>query len=79
MPDEKDKLDERARQLQELIDAPELPKPSSPHAFVQELIDADDLPEPTSPHAFVQDQMRKTEKARRAEKPAAPEPEKKED
>ena len=58
MPDEKDKLDERARQLQELIDAPELPKPSSPHAFVQE-------------------QMRKNEQARRAGKPAAPEPEKK--
>lgn len=34
--DDKEKQDERARQLQELIDAPELPSPTSPHAFVQE-------------------------------------------
>ena len=59
MPGKKDKQDERARELQELIDAPKLPKPTSPHAFVQE-------------------QMRKIEQARRAGKPAAPEPEEKE-
>jgi hypothetical protein len=36
VPDEKEKQEERARRLQELIDADDLPKPTSPHAFVQE-------------------------------------------